>query len=88
MTTDVGQDFGLQTKLADGLAVPSRLFRSCRRRELYILDAEFVEGFSNGDLGLGVKECIGKLLPLCAELYQYEKSVRNDKYRNLGECSR
>jgi hypothetical protein len=30
MTTDVGKDFGLQTKLADGLAVPSRLFRSCR----------------------------------------------------------
>ena len=76
MTTDVGEDFGLQTKLANGLAVPSRLLGSCWRRELQILDAKFVEGFSDGDLGLGVKEGIGKLFPLCGVTSIGEKCQR------------
>jgi len=64
MATDVGKDFGLQAELADGLAVPSRLLGSCWRRQLQIFDAEIVKGFSDGDLGLGVKEGIGELFSL------------------------
>jgi hypothetical protein len=88
MATDVGEDFGFQTELADGLTVLSRLFRGCWWGELQIFDAKFVEGFGDGDFGLGVKESIGKLLPLCARSYQQEWSGRDDKDRNLGECSR
>ena len=88
VATDVGEDFGLQAELADGLAVPSRLLGSYWRRELEILDAELVEGFGDGDLGLGVKEGIGKLLPLCAKsCEQCEGSARDDIGRNLGEYS-
>jgi hypothetical protein len=72
VATDVGEYFGLQAELADGLAVPSRLLGSCWRRELEILDAEFVEGFGDGNLGLGVKEGIGKLFPLCTKSRQRE----------------
>lgn len=87
MATDVGEDFGLQAELADGLAVKSRLLGSCWRCQLQIFDAKIVKGFSDGDLGLGVKEGIGKLLPLCTKPRQSKSSVK-DKDRHLGECSR
>jgi len=88
VATDVGEDFGLQAELADGLAVPSRLLGSCRRREFEILDAELVEGFGDGDLGFCVKEGISKLLPLCGKsCEQCEGSAWDDIGRNLGECS-
>jgi hypothetical protein len=67
MATDVGENFGIQTELADGFAVPPRLLGSRRRREFQILDAELVEGLGDGDLCLRVKEGIGELLPLCGE---------------------
>jgi hypothetical protein len=67
MATDVGENFGIQTELADGFAVPPRLLGSRWRREFQILDAELVEGLGDGDLCLRVKEGIGELLPLCGE---------------------
>ena len=65
VATDVGENFGIEAKLADGLTVSSRLLGSCWRRELEILHAKLVERFGDGNLGLGVKEGIGELLPLC-----------------------
>ena len=62
MATDVGEDLGLETELADSLAVRTRLFAGGRRRELDVLDTERIKSFGDGDLGLGVKESVGELL--------------------------
>ena len=67
VATDVGEDFGLEAKLADGLTVSSRLLGSRWRRELKIFHAKLVESFGDGNLGLGVKEGIGELLPFCGK---------------------
>jgi hypothetical protein len=67
VATDVGEDFGLEAKLADGLTVSSRLLGSRWRRELKIFYAKLIESFGDGNLGLGVKEGIGELLPLCGK---------------------
>ena len=60
----VGQDFGLETELADGLAVLSRLLGSGRRCEFDVVDAEVIQSLGNLDLGFGVEKGVGKLLAL------------------------
>jgi len=79
VATDVGEDFGVQAKLADGLTVSSRLFGSCWRRELKILHAKLVESFGDGNLGFGIKEGIGKLLPLCGKPCQRWERVCRER---------
>lgn len=64
MATDVGEDLGAQTELADGLAVSPRLLRGSGGGELDVLDTEGVQSLGNRDLGLGVEEGIGKLFAL------------------------
>jgi hypothetical protein len=64
MAADVSQDLGLETELADGLAVETRLLRGTRRGELDAVNTKLVESLGDLDLGLGVKVGIGKLLAL------------------------
>jgi hypothetical protein len=75
MAPNVRKNLCLQTKLADGLAVQSGLFRRGGGGEFDVLDAECIEGFGDGDLGLGVKEGICKLFSLYrlrTEVYRRE----------------
>ena len=64
VTSHVCEDLGLQSELADSLAVQSRLLRSGRRCEFDVVDTKLVEELGDLDLGLGVEEGIGKLLTL------------------------
>ena len=80
---NVGKYFGVQAELADGLAVAARLLGGRGRGQLQILDAKLVEGFGDRDLGLGVKEGIGKLLPLCVRAQKNGASVQS-KSRKRG----
>lgn len=64
MAADVGENFALETELADRLAIGSGRLGRGRGRELDVLDAERVEGLGDGDFGLGVKECVCELLAL------------------------
>jgi hypothetical protein len=64
VAADVSQDLGLETELADGLAVETRLLRGTRRGELDAVNTELVQSLGDLDLGLGVKVGIGKLLAL------------------------
>jgi hypothetical protein len=66
VAADVCQDLGLQAELADGFAVPARLLGRGRRSQLNVVDAEFIEGLGNLDLGLGVEVGVGELLALCS----------------------
>ena len=65
MTTDMGENLGLKTELANGLAVEPGLFRGRGGCEFDVLDTKGVESLGNCDFGLGVEEGIGKLLALC-----------------------
>lgn len=64
VAADVGEDLGLETELADGLAVLSRCFRGSRRSKFNIVDSELVESLGNLDLGLDVEEGVRELLAL------------------------
>lgn len=65
VAANVCENFGLESKLADGLAVSARLLRCGGRSELDVLDTECIKSLCDGDFGLGVEESIGKLLTLC-----------------------
>jgi len=64
VAANVGQDLSLETQLADGLAVKTRLLRGTRRGELDAVDTKLIQSLGDLDLGLGVKVGIGKLLAL------------------------
>jgi hypothetical protein len=64
VTANMGQDLCLETKLADGNTVQTRLLRGTRRCEFNTVDAKVVKGLCNLDLGGLVKVGIGKLLAL------------------------
>lgn len=61
MTSNVSEDFGLESKVADDLTISSRLFRRCRRSELDVFDSEGIQSFRYPDLGVCIKEGVGKL---------------------------
>lgn len=58
------QYFGLETELADGLAVLSRLLGSGRRCEFDVIDAKVIQSLGNLDFGFGIEEGVGELLAL------------------------
>lgn len=64
VATDVGEDLGLETELADGLAILSRLLRGGGGGKLDVVDAEVVESLGNLDLGLDIEEGVCELLAL------------------------
>jgi len=64
MAANMGKDLGLQTKLADSLAVEPRLLRGGGGREFDVLDTEGIKSLGDSNLGLGVEERICKLLAL------------------------
>jgi hypothetical protein len=64
VAADVGEDLGLETELADLLAVRARLLGCGGGRELDVLDTERVERLGNRDLRLGVEERVRELLTL------------------------
>jgi len=64
MASDVGEDFGTETELANGLTVSTGLLRGAGGSQLDVFYAKGIERLSNGDLGLGVEESIGELLSL------------------------
>jgi hypothetical protein len=80
----VGKDLGLETKLADRLAVCARLFRGRRRGELDVLYTKGIEGLGDCDFGLGVEEGIGKLLSLCNMLERVNDRERDRPLRVLS----
>lgn len=67
MATDVRQDFSLETKLADSLAIGARLLGGGGGSEFDVLHAKRIERLGDGDFGLGVKESVGELLSLCTD---------------------
>lgn len=75
----MSQDLGLEAQLADSLAVEPRLLGGSGRRQLDVVNAEFVEGLGNADLGLGVEEGIGKLLALT------ERRLDQLEARDIGQ---
>lgn len=64
MTSHMREDLGLQSELADGLAVESALLTGARASELDAVNAKGIKLLGDGNLGLGIKVCIGKLLSL------------------------
>jgi len=65
VAANVCENFGLESKLADGLAIGTRLLRCGGRSKLDVLDAECIERLRDGDFGLCVEECVCELLALC-----------------------
>jgi hypothetical protein len=65
MASNVCENLGLESELADGLAISAGLLRCSGRGELDILDTECIESLRDGDLGLRIEESIGELLALC-----------------------
>lgn len=79
MAANVGEDLGLQTKLADRLAVCARLFRGRRRGELDVLHTKGIEGLGDCDFGLGIEEGVGKLLSLCNNMLERDNDREGDR---------
>ena len=61
VASNVSEDFGFETEFTDYLAIPSRLFRRCRRGKLDIFDSEGVKSLCYADLGVCIEESVGKL---------------------------
>ena len=61
VASNVSEDFGFETEVADYLAISSRLFRRSRRGELDIFDSEGVKSLCYADLGVCIEESVGKL---------------------------
>ena len=60
----MSEDLGLETEVADGLAVEAGLLTGSGRGEFDVVDAEVVQGLGDANLGLGVEEGVGELLAL------------------------
>ncbi|CRK33971.1 hypothetical protein BN1708_006226, partial [Verticillium longisporum] len=80
----VSQDLGLETELADGLAVPTGLFAVFQARQLDVVDAEVIESLGNLDLSLGVEEGVGKLLALTESGLDCGRKVRHGRHQGRG----
>jgi len=64
VTSDVRENLGLQSQLADGLAVLAALLTRTRASELDAVDTESIKLLGDRNLGLGVEVGIGELLAL------------------------
>jgi hypothetical protein len=64
MTPDVCQDLSFKSKLADSLAIKTRLLRSSGGSEFDVLHAKRIKRLGNSDFGLSIKEGIGELFAL------------------------
>lgn len=64
VASDVSENLGLKTELADGLAIGPRLLRCCGGGQLDVVNTKVIKGLGNLDLGLGVEEGRSKLLSL------------------------
>ena len=64
MASDVSEDLGLETELADGFAVCSGLLGGSWRCKFYVFYTESIQCFGDCDFGFGVEEGIGKLFTL------------------------
>ena len=64
MAPNMRQNLGSQTQLAYSLAVETRLFGCSGGGQFDVLDTERIEGLSDSNLGLCIKEGICKLLAL------------------------
>ena len=64
VASDVGEDLGSQTELADSLAIATGLLGGGGRSELDVLDTERITRLRNSDLGLGIEEGVRELLAL------------------------
>ena len=64
VTSHVSEDLGLETEVADGLAVEAGLLTRSGRGELDVVNAEIVQSLGDSDLGLSVEEGVGELLAL------------------------
>lgn len=65
VATNVSENLGLETHLADLDAVLARLLGRSGRSDLDVLDSKVGQSLRNLHLGLGVEEGIGELLSLC-----------------------
>jgi hypothetical protein len=60
----VSENLGLESEVADGLAVETRLLTGSGRGKFDVVDAEIVQSLGDANLGLGVEEGVGELLAL------------------------
>ena len=60
VTSNVGENLGLQAELANCFTVLAGLLGSCRASQLDIVCAKLIEGFGNLDLLSGIEVGIGK----------------------------
>lgn len=74
---DVGENLGLEAKLADRLAVLSGLLGGGGRGKFDVVDAKVIEGPGNLDLGLGVEEGVGELLALAEGRLDWRRTPRS-----------
>lgn len=56
MTSNMGENLGLETKFANRLAILSALFTSGRRSEFDVVDTKIIECSGDFDFGREVKE--------------------------------
>lgn len=85
VAANVSEDLGLETKLADGLAVDARLFGGGGGSEFDVFYTKGVECLCDGDLCLCIEEGIGELLALwtmCEE--EYCEDGRDEPLRVLS----
>jgi hypothetical protein len=64
MAPNMCEHLSLQSELANGFTIPTRLLGGSRRGEFQIFNAEGVESLSNGNLSFGIKKSIRELLSL------------------------
>ena len=60
----MSEDLGLESEVADGLAVEAGLLTGSGGSEFDVVDAEVVQSLGDANLGLGVEEGVGELLAL------------------------
>ena len=61
MTSNVSEDFGFESKFADGLAVGTGLFRGGWGGKFDVFHTEFIKSSSDFDFFGRIKECVCKL---------------------------
>lgn len=64
VAANVRKNLGLETELADGLAVLSRLLGSCRACDFQIVNTKVIEGPGNLNLLVEVEITVGELFAL------------------------
>lgn len=64
MAADVCEDFGLQTKLADGLTVEPRLLGGGGGGKFDVFDTEGIKSLGDSNFGLGIEKGVSELFSL------------------------